>query len=75
MKVLVTGASGRLGSALVKRLLVDGHEVIAFLRHSSSDARLQDLPITIARSALLDRLGLKKWMKDCDGVFHVAGVS
>lgn len=74
MKVLVTGASGRLGSALVKRLLVDGHEVIAFLRHSSSDARLQDLPITIARSALLDRLGLKKWMKGCDGVFHVAGL-
>lgn len=74
MKFFVTGASGQLGSALVKRLIHDGHETVAYLRHSSKEERLKGLPVTIGRGSLFDPLGLKKWMKGCDGVFHVAGL-
>lgn len=43
MKVLVTGATGYLGSNLVRRLLADGHQVAAFKRQQSSLSRLFDI--------------------------------
>jgi len=39
MKVLVTGASGFIGSALVDRLQKEGHDVYALTRYVASDSR------------------------------------
>lgn len=47
MKILISGASGYLGSQLVKSLS-KCHEVVALVRSSSSKVRLQNLPIEIA---------------------------
>ena len=40
MRVLVTGASGHIGSFVARRLLRDGHEVVAGVRASSDLWRL-----------------------------------
>jgi CDP-paratose synthetase len=40
LKILVTGASGYLGSALARRLLAESHQVALLLRPGSSIARL-----------------------------------
>ncbi len=48
MKILLTGATGFLGSHLSRRLVNDGHEVNAIRRMSSSLSRVQDIANKIA---------------------------
>jgi len=43
MRVLVTGATGFLGSHIVRALLVQGHDVSILKRRESSLARIGDL--------------------------------
>ena len=45
MKVFVTGASGFIGSYLVKQLINDGHELLCLKRSTSDISRLADLQI------------------------------
>lgn len=42
-RVLVTGAAGFVGSQLVRRLVADGHRVVAAVRPGSDPARLADV--------------------------------
>ena len=51
MRCFVTGASGHLGSHLVRRLLHDGHAVAILLRASSSRDMLQD---SLARVQIIE---------------------
>ena len=44
-KILVTGASGFIGSNLVSRLVADGHTVTTFGRSGTASKKLRDLPI------------------------------
>lgn len=48
MRILLTGATGFLGSHLAKRFLTEGHDVVAFKRGNSSLARLGDIAGDIA---------------------------
>jgi UDP-glucose 4-epimerase len=43
VRVLVTGANGFIGSHLLRRLQLDGHEVLALVRPNSNVQRLQDI--------------------------------
>ena len=75
MKVLVTGASGFVGSHIADRLIASGHEVRALVRETSSRQWLQDKPIEIAHGRLLDPESLKSAVENVDAVVHVAGVT
>lgn len=71
-RVLVSGASGFVGSAVALALLRHGYAVRALVRPSSNFASLDGLDIELARGDLLDPPSLERALEGCDGLFHVA---
>ena len=73
MKILVVGASGRVGGDLVKQLLADEHQVIGTTRQKEklfdNDNYTQlDLDITASKESIEKQLG-----QDIEAVYFVAG--
>ena len=73
LRAFVTGASGFVGSNLVRELHRQGWSVDVLLRARSSSADIEDIPVTIHRGDIVDAAAVRKAMPDeVDGVFHVA---
>jgi dihydroflavonol-4-reductase len=68
--VLVTGASGFVGSHIVRLLVQQGRKVRVLLRKSSSVAALAGLPVEIVYGDVLDPASLRSAMSDCATVFY-----
>ncbi len=72
MKSLVTGATGFLGSAVMRCLLAAGHQVRVLVRPGSDRRNLESFPVEIATGDLREHDSLKRAVDGCDNVFHVA---
>lgn len=72
MRVLVTGASGFLGSRVVHQLRVVGHEVTALLRPTSDRSRLADVEHTVAIGDVTDPAAVVGAVSGVDAVIHTA---
>ncbi|GAA2478911.1 SDR family NAD(P)-dependent oxidoreductase [Nocardia seriolae] len=75
MKALVTGASGFLGGAIVRRLIRDGDYQVAILARATSNLRdLYDVidEVEIITGDLTDQVSLERATKGVDVVFHSA---
>src|SRR5215472_8116435 len=70
--VFVTGASGLLGFALVRRLLDDGHHVRTLTRYRAR--YLADLPIEFVDGDLADEESLHTVFAGVEVVYHAAGL-
>ncbi|MEP7235318.1 MAG: NAD(P)-dependent oxidoreductase [Ignavibacteriota bacterium] len=75
MKVLLTGATGFLGSHTADIFLDSGHEVRAIVRSSSNLKWLEGKGIEPVIGDLESAESLKEAMKGIEGVVHVAGVT
>jgi dTDP-glucose 4,6-dehydratase/UDP-glucose 4-epimerase len=72
MKVVVTGASGFLGSRLTERLAAAGHRVVAVSRSSNPEPPPADTSIRwMVRDILRDGLDFEE-IESADAVFHLA---
>ncbi len=69
---LVTGASGFVGSAVVRALLAAGHQVRVLVRPTSDPRNLQGLPVATCVGRLEDRASLAAAVAGCAALFHVA---
>ncbi len=77
MKVMVTGGAGFIGSNLVDRLLLAGHDVIAYDNFSTGQrpflaTALASSQFRLVEGDLLDIGRLSQAMQGCDLVFHLA---
>ena len=75
MKVLLTGASGFVGSIVARKLLQKESEVFCLVRSTSNLRWIADLDINVIYGSLDDKLSLKAALKDVDYVYHLAGVT
>ncbi len=75
MRILVSGASGFIGSGLVSALVEKGHEVCALMRPSASADFLKGIPFTRLTGDILDQDSLKRACHNVDAVYHVAGLT
>ena len=68
--ILVTGGSGFLGGAVVRRLVARG-EAVRSLQRQDSPA-LRELGVDLVRADLADRDAVLHAAKGCDAVIHIA---
>lgn len=72
MATLVTGATGFVGSAVMRQLLARGEEVRVLSRAGSDRRNLQGFDAEIVTGDLGDPDSLKAAIRGCDALYHVA---
>lgn len=72
MTTLVTGATGFVGSAVLRALLADGVAVRALVRAGSDRRNLEGLDVELLEGDLRDPASLKRAVAGCAALYHVA---
>lgn len=72
MQIALTGASGRIGNVVARRLLAAGHRLRVLQRRDKPS--LAGLPLEIVSGHLLDRPSLEALAEGCEALIHLAGL-
>src|SRR5437588_8095982 len=74
MKVFRTGATGFVGSHLLRRLVNENHTVRALVRNIQSASSIKNDKVELIDGDVTQGTGLDAGMKDCDAIIHLVGI-
>jgi len=74
MKILVTGATGKVGSRFIPRLLAKGHQVRVLVRDASKAASLAELGAELIIGDLFNTDTLPAAVEGIDAIVHLAAL-
>jgi len=72
MKKLVTGATGFMGSSIVRELLADGEEVKVLVRKTSDTRNIDGLDVERAFGDIRDGDSMRRALRGCDTLYYTA---
>jgi dihydroflavonol-4-reductase len=74
MTILITGATGYIGSAVARELVRQGEDIRCLVRNTSSLRNLDGLRLEVFCGDMTDIDSLRRAVKDCDRVYHLAAL-
>ncbi len=74
MKTLVTGASGFIGSAVVRALLAKNREVRCYVEPGADPRNLAGLDVETVTGDVQDRSRIAAALQGCDALYHLAAI-
>jgi dihydroflavonol-4-reductase len=74
MKIFITGATGFIGTSVVKRLAQTEHKMFCLVRKTSDVTHLKELGATIIPGDVNDKNSILEGMRDCDWVINLANL-
>lgn len=72
MRILLTGGTGLIGHAVLKRLRAADHEVVAVVRSAAAAEKVSDAGATALEGDLFDAAWLTDRLREVDGLVHTA---
>jgi nucleoside-diphosphate-sugar epimerase len=72
MRFFITGATGFIGGHLVRKLVAEGHDVVALVRDPERAIGLEGPGVEVVRGDVLDPGSLRAPLAGADGAFHLA---
>ncbi|MBI1806721.1 MAG: NAD-dependent epimerase/dehydratase family protein [Ignavibacteria bacterium] len=75
MRVLITGATGFIGSHLIEELHKKGYQLRCLVRKTSNPVWIKHLPIDYMYGDLFDEQALRKAVEGMDYIYHLAGLT
>jgi len=74
VKLFITGATGFIGTHLVKRLAQTEHEIVCLVREISDVSTLEEVGAFLATGDVTDKDSVLEGMRGCDWVVNLANV-
>lgn len=74
-RILITGATGFIGSHLAEALHAKKYQLRCLVRKTSDLKWIKDLPVEYVYGDLFDMDALRTAVRDVDAVYHLAGVT
>jgi dihydroflavonol-4-reductase len=74
LRFLVTGATGKVGNAVARRLAERGDEVVALVRNAANARELLPAGVELATGDVTDPESLRRAMAGAEGVFNCMGL-
>lgn len=74
MKIFITGATGFIGTHLVRKLAKTDHDLYCLVRQGSNASQIQEVGATVITGDVTDKKSLLQGIEGCDWLINLANI-